>query len=391
MLAFKLAFRNLIGAGLRTWLNVIVLSFSFVVIIFFKGLLDGWDRQAKTDSIAWETGGGQYWQKNYDPYDPFTLTDSHEKLSPAGRELVDHHLATPILVTQGSIYPEGRIQTAVIKGIDPQQKILELPSSALDTAISEIPAVIGSNMAKNNHLKTGDVMMIRWRDTNGTFDADEVRIVKIFTTNVPSVDGGQLWISLDRLREMMDQPSEATILVTAPGFTPVSIGPGWTFRNNTFLLSDIDRVIKAKSASSSILYLILLLLAMLAIFDTQVLSIFRRQKEIGTYIAMGMTRRQVVGLFTAEGSMYAILAILAGAVYGIPLFIIQSVKGFAIPATSSDFGLAMAQKLYPVYSLGLVLATVLIVTITTTVVSYLPARKIAKMNPTEAIKGKLQW
>ena len=390
MLALKLAYRNLIGAGLRTWLNVIVLSFSFVVIIFFKGLLDGWDRQAKTDSIAWEFGGGQYWQKNYDPYDPFTLTDSHEKPGSVGEDLIKQGKATPILITQGSIYPEGRIQSALLKGIDTRQQILEIPSSKLDTVISEIPAIIGTNMAKNNHLKPGDVMMVRWRNTNGTFDANQVRIVGVFSTNVPSVDGGQLWIPLDQLRKMMLQPDEATILVTKQGFTPVDLGSDWVFKNNRYLLRDIDQIIKAKSASSSILYFILLLLAMLAIFDTQVLSIFRRQKEIGTYIAMGMTRRQVVGLFTVEGSMYAILAILVGSVYGVPLFISQVVRGFAIPGSSSDFGIAMAQKLYPVYSFGLVITTILIVTLTTTLVSYLPARKIAKMNPTEAIKGKLQ-
>ena len=33
------------------------------------------------------------------------------------------------------------------------------------------------------------------------------------------------------------------------------------------------------------MYGLLLNIALLAIFDTQVLSIFRRQKEIGTYIA----------------------------------------------------------------------------------------------------------
>ncbi len=390
MLAFKLAYKNLIGAGLRTWLNVIVLSFSFVVIIFFKGLLDGWDRQAKKDTIAWEVGGGQYWQKNFDPYDPFTLNDSHEKPGPQAAGLIDRGDAVPELITQGSIYPEGRIQTALLKGISPDQEILDLPTAALDTVIGEIPAIIGSNMAKNNKLSKGDVMMIRWRDTNGTFDADEVRITAVFNTNVPTVDGGQIWLPLDRLREMMLQPGEATLLVTRPGFVQEDAGPGWTFKDPKYLLRDIDQIIQAKTASSSILYLILLLLAMLAIFDTQVLSIFRRQKEIGTYIALGMTRRQVVGIFTAEGSMYAILAILAGAVYGIPLFISQAVNGFAVPATSSDFGLAMAQKLYPVYSLGLVVTTILIVTVTTTIVSYLPARKIAKMNPTEAIKGKLQ-
>ena len=33
MIAFKLAIKNLIGAGLRTWLNVFVLSLALVIIV----------------------------------------------------------------------------------------------------------------------------------------------------------------------------------------------------------------------------------------------------------------------------------------------------------------------------------------------------------------------
>jgi putative ABC transport system permease protein len=61
-----------------------------------------------------------------------------------------------------------------------------------------------------------------------------------------------------------------------------------------------------------------------------------------------------------------------------------------MPVDASEFGMAMAQTLYPVYSIGLVTSTVIVVTLTTAVVSYLPSRKIAKMNPTEALRGKLQ-
>jgi ABC-type antimicrobial peptide transport system permease subunit len=129
---------------------------------------------------------------------------------------------------------------------------------------------------------------------------------------------------------------------------------------------------------------------MLAIFDTQVLSIFRRQKEIGTYVALAYTRREVVGLFTVEGAMHSILAALVGAVYGIPFLGWQAKAGWTMPMDVSEFGMAMAQTLYPVYSLGLILTTVLIIVLATSIVSYMPSRKIAKMNPTEALRGKIQ-
>ncbi len=390
MISLKLAYRNLIGAGLRTWLNVIVLSFSFVVIIWFKGMLDGWDRQAKYDMINWETGGGQYWSENYDPYDPFSLSDSHTSLVREQLERIEKKELCPILIFQASIYPGGRIQSVLLKGIDQEQEILKLPTEKLDTTVYGIPALIGSGMAGNNHLKEGDLLTVRWRDEGGTFDAGELFIAGIFKTNVPSVDMGQIWISLDNLQEMTGLNGEATLLVQQPGVEVSSGYEGWDFMDNEFLLKNIDDIIISKSAGSSIFYFILLLLAMLAIFDTQVLSIFRRQKEIGTLIALGMTRRQVVGLFTVEGAMHSLLAALVGAVYGLPLFIYQARKGISMPMEASDYGLAMADKIYPIYGLGLIVGTLIIVILTTTIVSYLPARKITKMNPTEAIKGKIQ-
>ena len=59
MTAIKLALRNLIGAGLRTWLNVFVLAFILILIIWHYGIIDGWNRMAIRDMIAWEIGGGQ--------------------------------------------------------------------------------------------------------------------------------------------------------------------------------------------------------------------------------------------------------------------------------------------------------------------------------------------
>ena len=162
--ALKLAYRNLIGAGLRTWLNVIVLSFSFVVIIWMKGVMVGWDHQAKTDMKNWEIGGGQYWHENYDPYDPFTLTESHAEIPSSLNDEITNGAVVPSLIASGTIYPQGRMQSVAIVGISPNQNIFMLPTGKLDTATSAIPAVIGSIEARNLKLNAGDYVTIRWRN-----------------------------------------------------------------------------------------------------------------------------------------------------------------------------------------------------------------------------------
>lgn len=389
-LLFKLAIKNLTGAGLRTWLNVIVLSFSFLIIIWHKGLLNGWDRQARNDMVNWETGTGQFWQSSYDPFDPFSLTDAHSKIPSVFDTLITKGEIAPVLITQGTIYPGGRIQSILIKGISSDQRVLKLPGELFLKSNDDLPVLIGSKMARDNGLKTGDVTTIRWRDVHGTFDANEMKVIGIFDTNVPSVDAGQIWVPLDRLQKMMGMPGEATILVCGNFDTNGRTPEGWKFKSSEELLKTVTDIIKMKSAGGIVLYIILMSLAMLAIFDTQVLSIFRRQKEIGTYIALGMTRSQVVGLFTLEGSLNSVLAALLAAVYGIPLLALQATKGMSFAGTAKSYGLVVADKIFPVYSLGLVATTIILIMLTTTIVSYLPSRRIAKMKPTEALRGKLQ-
>jgi len=379
------------GAKLRTWLNVFVLSLAFVVIIWHKGVLNGWDEQARRDTIEWEIGGGQYWQENYDPYDPFTLEDSHSPMSGLTESAVTDGKITPILISHGTIYPDGRIQNILIKGIDPEQKIIKLPSSYLKTDNQdEIPAMIGKRNAKNNKLKIGDYVTIRWRDANGTFDATEVKIVHIFKTNVPTLDVGVLWIPLQIHQEMMHLEGESTILVTDQntGFDGSIVG--WIFKDHYILLTEIREMIEMKSIGGYLFFIILMSLAMLAIFDTQVLSIFRRQKEIGTHIALGMTQRQVITLFTIEGAIHSVLAAVLAAIYGFPLLAYQASVGWSMPTGADDFGMTIAETIYPAYSIALVFGTTLIVLVTTTIVSYLPARRISKMKPTDAIRGKIQ-
>ena len=389
MLTLKIAFKNLIGAGLKTWLNVLVLSIAFVIIIFYNGMMDGWDKQAQTDTIAWEIGQGQFWEKDYDPYDPYTLVDAHDIIPPELERQVINKALAPVLIVQGSIYPQGRMQNIQLKGIPADQEILELPTQALDAETTTTPAIIGKHMAEGAKLQVGDQVLLRWRDKNGTFDAREISIVEIFDANVPSIDNGQVWVSLADLEDMTGMQNEATLLVTGKDFEPASPA-NWVFKDHDYLLADLAAIIQSKKGSASVMYVMLLGIALLAIFDTQVFSIFRRQKEIGTYIALGMTRSQVVRLFTIEGGAHSILAALLGAVYGLPLFIYLSKVGIPIPASSQNAGVPISTEIIPTYGAGLIFGTLLLVVISATIVSYLPARKISRMKPTEALKGKIQ-
>jgi len=61
MVLLKLAYKNLVRAGLRTWLNALALSFGLVAIIGLQGLYIGMGEQAASVAKDAEYGGGQYW------------------------------------------------------------------------------------------------------------------------------------------------------------------------------------------------------------------------------------------------------------------------------------------------------------------------------------------
>ena len=109
---------------------------------------------------------------------------------------------------------------------------------------------------------------------------------------------------------------------------------------------------------------------------------------MGTLMALGMTRFKLIQLFTLEGAMHAVLAALVAAVYGTPLLIYVATTGYGLPDAADSFGFAMGNRLFPTFTAGLIVGTTVLVIIVTTIVSYLPTRRIAKLEPTDALRGR---
>lgn len=350
----------------------------------------GMQEEGTRNVIEGEAGAGQYWQNNYDPFDPMTLDKSNREVEGYLSELVRDGKAFPQLMVPGTIYPEGRMTNVILRGVSPGQSVLKVDFTALkNNSVYGIPCILGTRMAGKLGLHPGDYLTVRFRDLNGVYDAVDLELVKVLKMKVPGMDRNNIWFDIEELYSLTGLHGKATVITIASGIQVREVD-GWIFRDHSFLLKDLNEMIISKKVGGAIMYSIFLFLAMLAVFDTQVLSIFRRKKEIGTLISLGMTRKQVVGLFTLEGMMYGVFAAAAAAIYGTPLLILFARYGLKMPEGAMDeYGYAIADTIYPLYSVMLVVATVLIVMVTVTIVSYLPSKKISKMNPTEALKGKI--
>ena len=389
---FKIALKNLLGARLRTWLNVFVTATSFFMIIFMSAMYDGMREHAMQVSIDTEIAGGAYWHPEYDPLDPMTFEDAHSVPPDAVRALVDQKKAIPVLVSQASIYPNGRIMPVIMKGITPEQNIVNMPTQMLanDDEVT-IPVLIGQGMANDAKLEVGDAFIIRWLDADRTYDADEGIVVHIMETENFKLDLGHIWVPLEKAQAMLAMEGEATYVTYAEGLSIVENKGDWIHRDVKYLIRDMEALIEADEPNAAIMYIILLALAAMGIFNAQVLSIFRRGKEIGTLMALGMTRARVVGLFTLEGGLNALLAVILTVILFGPVLWYFGAYGInlGIDYSEGQMGLIIAKRLIPVYSIGLLITTTIIVSIIVLIVSYMPSRRIARMKPTDALRGKI--
>ena len=389
---FKIAIKNLLGAKLRTWLNVFVTALSFFMIILFSAMYDGMREHAKQVTIDTEIAGGAYWHPEYDPLDPMTFEDAHAVPPSAVKALVNQGKASPVLVSQASIYPNGRIMPVIMKGITPEQNIVNMPTQMLAGHEEvTIPVLIGRSMANDAKLEVGDAFTIRWLDANRTYDADEGTVVHIMDTENFKLDMGHIWIPLEKAQTMLAMEEEATYVTYAEGLSIVENKGDWIPRDVKYLIRDMEALIEADEPNAAIMYIILLCFAGMGIFNAQVLSIFRRGKEIGTLMALGMTRSRVVGLFTLEGGLNALLAAIMTVIFFGPLLWYFGVNGIWLGVDYSDgsMGLIVEKYLIPVYSVGLIITTTIVVSIIVLIVSYLPSRRIARMKPTDALRGKV--
>jgi ABC-type lipoprotein release transport system permease subunit len=387
---FRLAFRNIVGNGWRSLINVVIIAVVLIGLIWMESLWYSWLYLAKTQQRQWEFGSGILRVRSYDPFDSFSWDKSYAPIPAAARQEVADGRIVPILFAPGVIYPQGRMMNVMVKGIPEDQKLLKLPSDAFAASDGYyIPALIGKSMAQNSKLNVGDIFTLRVRDSAGAFNAVDLVVARIMDCPVPSLDMGTVWMDLGALRQARQLPEVATVLVLDDARLATGDEGEYRLITDTEFFSDLNKMVQTKASGQSVMFILMIFLAMLAVFDTQALAIFKRRKEIGMLSALGMTKKQVIRLFTLEGAMYMLCAIVATLVLGLPLFWYFSVKGLDLALGGNNFGVAgFSEPLKFIYPLPLIIFTLLLIFAMTAFISWLPARRIARMNTVDALRGR---
>ncbi|HKI50108.1 MAG TPA: FtsX-like permease family protein [Desulfobacteria bacterium] len=384
---FQIALKNFLRQGMRSFLNVLVTALAMVAVVFNLSLYNGFQDQAVRNMVSTDVAGGHYRTPGFDLLAPMEWENQTFKIPNALSGLPPSDKAE-VLVLQGQIFPNRRLFPVQLRGMQMQQTLLDIPLNKLKEwkapVDDVIPIIIGKQMAERSHLHIGDGVVLRWRDRFGAVDALDARVVDVVPLINPRIDEGVVWMRLDHLRQITQRNDEVSWVAVKEFQGPI---PNTQFQKPEALLKDILNLIREDRKYAVIIWAILIFLAGISVFNTQFLNIFKRQREIGTLMAFGMPPGRVVRLFTVEGSLAAFSAALVALVLGtVILGWFQSVgldvshlAESQIPIRENIF--LKIKPLEVIFSM-LIIMTIMIL------VAWIPVRKISRVNPTEALRGR---
>ena len=384
---WDIAKKNFSRQGLRAILNVLVTALSIIALIFMLSLLNGFQAQATRNLVNTDVAGGHYLAPGFDILSP-TEWEDHTIRVPDSLLQLQAKDKAEVLVLQGQLYPNRRLYPVQIRGISMEQSLLKLPLDNLKKYSNNfddlIPVVVGAKMAKKAHLKKHNTLTLKWRDKSGAVDAKDIIIVDVVDILNPRVDDGVIWLRLDHLRAMTDREGEVSWIAVRNDIGPVT---GSEFQPVELLMADLLALLRQDRMNSKILWAILMTLVCISVFNTQMLNIFKRQKEIGTLMALGMDSTRIVRTFTLEGGFAAVWALLVAVFLGLPFFIWFQGIGFDV-SHLSESTLPIRETIYPAYQPAEIIYSLIIVFVLIVISAWLPVKKITRLDPTLALRGR---
>lgn len=291
-----------------------------------------------------------------------------------------------------AVSPQIRGSAFVVRGqaISPVGVIGTMPNhlsdiADIDAAIvdgsSSLPAdgiLIGSVLARDLGLRVGQIVQI----TSDRGRSRSFRIGGIFALGVASADRQTIYMNFTTARALFDlstgvsrieiKVSEATQAAAIAERLHRSTGlkaTPWT-GDNQQLFEGLD----AQARTGTIIKLFSLVTIIVGISSAMLLSIVRRQAEIGIMRAMGASRALVVSIYVLEGTLIGLVGAIIGALAAwlalLPLPPVSAVQsgGLPIDRQQGEFLLAIA-----------------LTTLAAMLASILPARHAARIDPVEAI------
>jgi putative ABC transport system permease protein len=284
------------------------------------------------------------------------------------------------------------------EGIEPQ---LESPISTRINIVdgehlthsTEYAALLGEGLAKGIGARVGSTVVLLVTTASGSPNAVELKVRGIFATITKDYDDNALRIPIQIAQKLMRVEGATTwvaLLNTTESAEQVATDLKASLPSDSFelvkwneLADFYNKTVVLFSKQVDVVKFIIALIIVLTISNTQTMSVLERTTEIGTSLAIGLKRSEILRLFILEGMMIGIVGGLLGLLLGFSLAQIISSVGIPMPPPP---GMAHGYTGQILVTAKLAGDGFILAASTTLLASLMPAWKASRMNVVDALR-----
>jgi len=350
VLMLRTSFRSLLRNRRRTIASALAIGFGCIAILLSTGFVE-WIYDAIRET-AIQTGLGHvqvaapgYWAEGATDPSRFLVQGMPPALAKLARDPRVKAIAPRLQFNGLAVVGETSVPFLAL-GIDPA--VEEDISGGFDAVAGdklsskdESGALLGKGLAIALGVKPGDTVVLIVSTSAGGVNAAEVVVRGTFTAQVKAIDDTALRVPIGLARKLtrMDGTHMWAIALKSTPMTDAFVadaaktlaGSGLDYRPWHALADFYNKTRELFQSQMNFVVVIIGAIVVLVISNLMIMNVLERTGEIGTMLALGTPRREVLQGFLIEGLILGLSASALGIILGIGVATLISSVGIPMP------------------------------------------------------------
>lgn len=404
----SMAFRNVLRNRRRTLITLAALMIGVAAVGTIRGILNGLQRSIITGTVEGTVGALQVHRAGYLANvmsTPLSLDfEADEALLTKVREVRGVRAVAPRIQFAGSLTlsatdendtPEALFFAAT--AVDPTQEFKVCPKRqelfTAGTRLDDTHVVLGDALAAAFQAQRGAEAVLLAPDRDGSLNGElaqvggEMRAImpgEMKVAVVPLSLAQRLLRMEGRVTELAIAVEDVTQVDRVAEDLRAALGP--TFEVHTWgeLAPERRGIMAIEDAISVVVSVVFLVLMLLGVANTMLMSVLERTREIGTMMAVGLTRESVLRLILSEALVLGLLGVVAGVLLALGITYGALAPGLHVTPPQAT----MAIDIFPFLTARFLLVVSAIAVAGAVLFALYPARRASRLRPVEALAGR---
>ncbi len=397
----RLAFRNMRRNRRRTGLTMGIVAVATWAMIALWGLTDGSIQSMIHAQTTLDTGGLQLHPAGYLDDPDLELAFPPAELERLTGDLVDRpevRAVSPRLTLEGLLQSAYGSQGVSVRGLDPSREtqVTELHERIVSGRFLRDggEVVLGATLAQRLDVRLGERVVLQVQGLNRPH-SQGFRLVGIVSTGLSPLDQFTAFITLGAAQGLTEVAGAVELAVGLhPGADAEaldltleaelgSVEVSTFFDLNPIIADSLDL-----QAYENLLWMgLIALLAGFGVANTVTFTVLERMREFGVMLSLGLRPKQLRRLITLESVFVSGMGFLLGAAAGYGFNLYMERVGIDMGDYMGAFpDIGFPTVMYSKADWTHVFYSFLIVVLTAMIAARYPARRAAKLEPTEAMR-----